>query len=1042
MKKDCYSYVKIKILLLCILLSTPSSAQFVELKFDKITPVLIANCILQDSYGFIWIGDQGGLIKYDGYELKRYTQIPFDSTSLSSNWVMAIKEDEKGNLWIGTWGGGLNYFDQRTETFTRFINDKNNPNTISSNTILRILINDDGSLWLGTQDQGLIHMKIDSSGIPSYNNYDLNIIPDPPVRTGDNYILDLYKDRQNKLWIGTIEGGLKLLDPSTGEITHFKHDLNNPTSISSNIVSSICEDDSGNLWIGTGSYALTEGNGLNKFDPNTGQFIHYNHDSDDPSSLCSNNISSLLIDQKGILWIGTVTNKLNSILISELLLDRKPHFTHYSDFDRNTVTSIYEDRSDNIWILLFGRTVYKFNQQQNSFFWFRSIEINPNSLSGRTVSMVQEDESGNIWFGTDGLDRYDAITGNFTYFPYDPSNPQGLSSPYVTSISEDKYGHYWIGTENGINRLNPKTGIFTHIFENSVDTYGLRSNDIREVLISQTGDLWVASYKSGLQLYDIEENRFHYFDLDTNSIEDETINGIYEDKTGTLWIHTYNYGFFALRIIDHTIESVNHYLHDPKNVNSLSYNLVSDIVRPSIKDTDAVWIGSSNGLNRLDLTTETFTHFFVEDGLPSNMILKVLEDNEGNIWCTCANDIAVYDIRTGEIRSYSNGDGMPTTEFSSRPQNACKTSDGQLIFGAAIGALGFYPDRLKGNLHIPEIHLTDFKIFHESVKLDTTIQFIKKIELTYDQNIFSFEFAALSFTNSKKNQYAYKLEGLYDDWIYIGNERVASFTGIDPGEYIFRVKGSNNHGIWNKTGASLLLVITPPWWATWWFKTIIIITILGVGYSIYRYRINKVREMERLRVQIASDLHDDIGSTLTKIAVHSELIQTTTEKEKVSTASKKIGTMSREIISTLSDIVWSIDSRNDTVGDLIDRMRDFLETVFPLGSIHIDFLTKGLHFDQKIEQALRQNIYLIFKEAVNNAAKHSGADEIRISMINGDGKFKMEISDNGTGIKEEVKHKGHHGIENMEMRAKRIGGDLRIDKLERGTSVTLMAKNI
>jgi two-component sensor histidine kinase len=385
---------------------------------------------------------------------------------------------------------------------------------------------------------------------------------------------------------------------------------------------------------------------------------------------------------------------------------------------------------------------------------------------------------------------------------------------------------------------------------------------------------------------------------------------------------------------------------------------------------------------------------------------------------------------------------MPTTEFSSRPQNACKTSDGQMIFGAAIGALGFYPDRLKGNLHIPEIHLTDFKIFHESVKLDTTIQFIKKIELTYDQNIFSFEFASLNFTNSEKNQYAYKLEGLYDDWIYIGNERVASFTGIEPGEYVFRVKGSNNHGVWNETGTSVMLFVTPPWWATWWFRTIIIITILGIGYSVYRYRINKFREMERLRIQIASDLHDDIGSTLTKIAVHSELIQTTTEKEKVSTSSKKIGTMSREIITTLSDIVWSIDSRNDTVGDLIDRMRDFLETVFPPGSIHIDFQKKGLHFDQKVEQELRQNIYLIFKEAVNNAAKHSGADEVRISMINGDGKFKMEIADNGTGINEEEKHKGHHGIENMEMRAKRIGGDLRINKLDQGTRVTLIAKNI
>jgi signal transduction histidine kinase len=200
--------------------------------------------------------------------------------------------------------------------------------------------------------------------------------------------------------------------------------------------------------------------------------------------------------------------------------------------------------------------------------------------------------------------------------------------------------------------------------------------------------------------------------------------------------------------------------------------------------------------------------------------------------------------------------------------------------------------------------------------------------------------------------------------------------------------------------------------------------------------------MERLRVRIASDLHDDIGSALTRIAIHSEIIGTTTEKSKILRSSKQIGTMSREIITTLSDVVWSIDSRNDTAGDLIDRMRDFLETVFPAGSISIDFQTKGLHFEQKLEQMLRQEIYLIFKEAINNAAKHSGADEIKISLINGNGKFIMEITDNGKGICEEERHKGHHGIENMKLRAQRMNNELIIRNLEKGTSITLIAKNI
>ena len=319
MNKNFFLCGKIIILLLCALLSTSLSAQFVEPKFDVITPVIVPACVFQDSYGFIWIGDQAGLVKYDGYNLKRYSQIPFDSTSLSNNWVMTIKEDKKGNLWIGTQGGGLDYFDQRTETFTCFLQDKNDSRSAGMNTILKILVNDDGSLWLGTQDQGLVYIRIDSIGNAIYNNYDLNIVPNPTVPTGDNTVSDLYKDKQGKIWIGTNGGGLKLFDPLTEAITHFRHDPNNPNSISSNIVNSICEDDSGNLWIGTGY-------GLNKFDLNKGQFIHYNHNPEDPTSLCSNYITSLVIDKESILWIGTSANYVNSISIADLLSDKNSHF--------------------------------------------------------------------------------------------------------------------------------------------------------------------------------------------------------------------------------------------------------------------------------------------------------------------------------------------------------------------------------------------------------------------------------------------------------------------------------------------------------------------------------------------------------------------------------------------------------------------------------------------------------------------------------------------------------------------------------------------
>ncbi|MCW8813446.1 MAG: triple tyrosine motif-containing protein [Chlorobium sp.] len=644
--------------------------------------------------------------------------------------------------------------------------------------------------------------------------------------------------------------------------------------------------------------------------------------------------------------------------------------------------------------------------------------------------------------GGTGITKFDPETGIYKRYIYDPDNPNGISSNWVTAICEDNDGKLWVGTyDNGISIFNPSDESFEHIKADPDNKFGLRSNKIRFLLKTKSGDIWISNQNQGLQLYDQENKHFKFFDVDSSTSNDEATSILLEDSEGTLWIGTMNNGLYGVTFENKKIKKIKHYVHNPKDRNSLSNNFVLDIIQSKVPGKNTLWIATNVGLNKLDLKMDTFTHYFKKDGLPHDFVLKILEDNEGNIWAATANKLCVYNVKTGKFNSYGEDDGMPFTGFGGARQNTAVTLDGQLIFGSGKGGLGLYPEEIINDPIYPQIRLTDFKIFHKSAKLDTAINFKKIINLNHDQNIFSFEFTDLHFSNSRRNQFAYKLEGLYDDWIHIGYERVISFTDLDSGKYIFRVKGVTNDGVWNETGASIVLIIAPPWWATWWFRIIMFLTIIGIGYSIYRYRVNKLLEMERLRIQIASDLHDDIGSALTRIAVHSEIIQTTTEKEKVFTSSNKIGTMSREIITTLSDVVWSIDSRNDTVGDLIDRMRDFLETVFPAGSIHIDFQTKGLHFDQKVDQSLRQNIYLIFKEAVNNAAKHSDADKIQISMINGDGKFKMEIADNGMGINEE-KQKGHHGIENMELRAKRINGALIIRKLEKGTSITLIAKNI
>ena len=1023
---------------------SPLQAQFVEPEFEHI-PIALSFCFLQDSNGFLWVGSQEGLARYDGYNLKYYTNIPFDSTSISNNWVSVIKEDNKGNLWVGTWGGGLNYFNQRTENFTRFLQETNNSKTITCKNINSLILNDDGTLWLGTQERGLLYMSFDSSGEAIYKPYDFSSAEDITQKERDNYIWSLLKDREEKLWIGTMENGLIYFDPDTENFEHYKFDTDNPNGIRSNLVTSICEDDSGTIWFATG-HTLSEipGTGLGKFDPKAKTFRYYNHDPNDPASICSDSPFDLFIDRSQTLWIGSIDNGLCSIELEQMHNDSKPIFTKYKNLGLSDIISIYEDRLSNIWVGSWALYICKYDRQQNPFIWYRHIPGNPNSLSGYGVACIYVDRDGKIWFGSNfGLTKFDPKTGIYKRYIYDSNNPNSISSNWVDAICEDNDGLLWFGTfDNGINIFNPSDESFEYIKADPDNKFGLRSDKIRFLQKTNSGDIWISTWNQGLQLYEQENKQFKFFDVDSSTSNDEATSILYIDSQGTLWIGTMNNGLYGVTLENKQIKKIKHYVHNPTDRNSLSNNFITDIIQSKVTGKNTLWIATNVGLNKLDLNLDTFTHYFKKDGLPHDFVLQLLEDNVGNIWASTANKLCVYNVQTGKFNSYGEDDGLPFTGFSGARQNTAVTHDGQLLFGSGSGALGLYPEEIINDPIYPQIRLTDFKIFHKSTKLDTSINFKKIINLSHDQNMFSFEFTDLRFSNSRRNQFAYKLEGLYDDWIHIGYERVISFTDIDPGKYIFQVKGVTNDGVWNETGASIVLIIAPPWWATWWFRIIMFITVIGIGYSIYRYRVNKLLEMERLRVQIASDLHDDIGSALTRIAVHSEIIQTTKEEEKVSRSSQKIGSMSREIITTLSDVVWSIDSRNDTVGDLIDRMRDFLETVFPAGSIHIDFQTKGLHFDQKVEQSLRQNIYLIFKEAVNNAAKHSGADEIRIKMINGDGKFNMVIADNGAGINEEEKQKGHHGIENMELRAKRINGELIIENLEKGTSVKLIAKNI
>jgi two-component sensor histidine kinase len=359
------------------------------------------------------------------------------------------------------------------------------------------------------------------------------------------------------------------------------------------------------------------------------------------------------------------------------------------------------------------------------------------------------------------------------------------------------------------------------------------------------------------------------------------------------------------------------------------------------------------------------------------------------------------------------------------------------------GLLHFHPDSLKNNSFIPPVYITDFRLFNKSVVvgdsaqvLDSTIESKRKIVLDHDQNAILFTFSGLSFSHPENNQYAYMLEGFDKDWIHTdASHRFASYTNLDPDKYTFKVKASNNDGVWNDNPATLTIIITPAWWQTWWFKALVIIAIAGIVYSIYRYRLQQAIKMQTMRNNIASDLHDDIGSTLSSISYYTAAIKKQVKETNPDAISllDKMENASADTVNAMSDIVWATNPSYDKGADLLNRMQPYASELCSIKNIQLEFESDKSFENAKLNMSVRKNIFLIFKEAVNNAVKYSGCNKLSVRLS----RNEMQIKDNGKGFDVQSDFAGN-GLKNMRQRAREIKALLQIIPEEgKGCSIVL-----
>jgi ligand-binding sensor domain-containing protein len=806
------------------------------IKFSKIAAPLSnlqVTDVLHDSRGFLWVGTEDGLNRFDGYEFRVYRHNPDDSASLLKNSIHSLFEDSRGVLWISTNNGGLHMYNREQDNFKRL-------SEYSFDCEVGAFHQDDSSVWIGGSRNGKVFLNHISKRGRRHHTYILFNSPNPvhaifPAspnafwigvrgtglfhwdmkkgirRQGAPSVLHrVVKDFQGNLWIATRDG-LQKYNVKANELSIY--DTQSDPALPVDNVLSLCIDDE-YLWIGT------ENGGLCRLNRTTNELLTFQADKNDPESIPDNSIWAVYKDRQGRIWTGTYSNGM-------AILD--PLHEKFQALDlpssNEVVNAILLDSRGRLWI---GTEDGLFMKSSRGIKHYRHTG-DKSSLQSNPVLAIYEDMQHRIWIGTweGGLQRYDDLHDNFIHYLPDAMRSDALSNANVFSIWQSrKTQELLVGTYDGLNVMDQEAGTFQHVRERH---FGF-NNYIRTIYEDRKGNIWVGSI-SELLMYDPVQKKLSRYETATHrdSISVSGLcNSIFEDSKGRLWV------------------------------------------------------GTQEGLHLL-VEGKFKKRYTTKDGIFNNNVRGILQDEAGNLWLSTAVGISKFDPSRNNFRNYDEADGLRSRTF--KPNSCFRYPNGQLFFGGN-GICYFNPDSVRDNPYKPEVYITELGIHNEPTRpgdaggiLQQQISETKEISLPPEYNYFSLKYVAINFTATSKNQYAYKLEGFHSGWNYVGDQRSVMFTNLDPGTYTFKVKACNNDGLWNSEGTQLIIHILPPWWQTWWAKATAAILLLGLLRLGYKLRVRNIKqqnrrlevEVQRRTVQLASQ-NEELIQSQEEIAAQRDIV--------------------------------------------------------------------------------------------------------------------------------------------------------------------------
>nr|WP_256259989.1 sensor histidine kinase [Winogradskyella luteola] len=945
-------------------------------------------------------------------------------------------QDNKGLLWIGT-SQGLNRYDG--DHFKAYTNDPQNPFFIEEDFIKSNMLYDekDNSVWFMANDK-LFQLEISTDSITSYNeNHKLK-----------GQVLDIIKAPDNSVWIVTddywnVEKGiakqyLQKFENGTFKVMvsmdRYKRGFNKLTT-----------DAEGFIWWtttrGTGKYTvegeLLETHILDTYNWN-GDVIHYV-----PYFFDSNNTHYYFPSSRGGIAVYDAETKTSSIVFDTddiirraieddegniwfagddtlFRMDVNRNFTDYtsllkSKMDYSTINNLFLDKNGLLWVAT-DNGLFKVRTQKQLFSnlfksekegWGNSIRGIFEDAEGRIFSLCESNHQ--LWFK--------AKDGTVDSLPLKTTLGKPINLMYDTSFlvtNDAKTKVYAVG--KGINEIDLKTGI-TKVysqFSKNNKIYGPNA-----LLKLKDGRLLFGYTLELLTLFNpkTEESQIVFKNL--NEQTNITDLQFFEESKdpNCVWVGTKNDGVLKIDLSGTILKSY--------NINTIPQLGKHHILCIKEDSDKSLWIGSyGGGLNHISADGKTVKNYTKIHGLPDDNVVGILQDGEEKLWVSTYNSLALYNKTTKEFQNFYTEDGLSHNEFNY--SSFFKDSQGLYYFGGMNGVNVFDSDALQESVRPPDIQFLGIEGYNSQTKNYFKTDFAQtqfsRLEVSpYDQ-YFEVSWLLPSFFQNEKNTFSTNLEGFEDRWFYQGNATSIRYNQLPAGDYVLKVKGNDSRGNQSASVLSIPITVRQIFYKQWWFIVLMVLTISGLVYAVFRYRLQQALAMERLRTKISSDLHDHVGSLLSGLAMQTELLEANAS-EADKTRLHKIAAISRNAVSQMRDLVWSIDSRRETIADLIERMREIAEELLLPKDIVFEIDTTGVkNFDKKLPAQTKQDIFLIFKEAITNIVRHSDADLVEINLTNSSNGCQLIIKDNGSK-KASYKSSGL-GLSNMLMRAKKLKGKL------------------